>query len=130
MDPDDLHLAFQPHATSKLIEAGDLFRIRTLGFRGEALAAIAEVSRTRCQTRKAEALHGSEIAIDAGVCSAVRECATSPGTIIEVRNLFHNTPRAQDLFEGRLHRGGARRRDVHPDRPRASDGPSDLQVER
>src|SRR6188768_2811343 len=47
MDPDDLILAFQPHATSKLVEAEDLHRIRTLGFRGEALAAIAEISRVR-----------------------------------------------------------------------------------
>jgi DNA mismatch repair protein MutL len=92
MDPDDLLLAFQPHATSKLIEAGDLFRIRTLGFRGEALAAIAEISRTRCQTRTAEAATGSEITIEGGVASGVRECAASPGTVIEVRNLFHNTP--------------------------------------
>src|SRR3954454_7617228 len=53
MPPDDLPLAFRPHATSKLAEAEDLFRIRTLGFRGEALAAIAEVSRTRCQSRQA-----------------------------------------------------------------------------
>ena len=92
MDPDDLLLAFQPHATSKLIEAEDLFKIRTLGFRGEALAAIAEISRTRCQTRTADAANGSEIAIDGGVSGPVRECASSPGTVIEVRNLFHNTP--------------------------------------
>ena len=55
---DDLPLAFQPHATSKLAEADDLFRIRTLGFRGEALAAIAEVSKVRCQTRTAEEASG------------------------------------------------------------------------
>ena len=53
MSPDDLPLAFQPHATSKLADADDLFRIRTLGFRGEALAAVAEVARVRCQTRQA-----------------------------------------------------------------------------
>src|SRR5437660_4315096 len=56
--PDDLLLAFLPHATSKLAEADDLFRIRTLGFRGEALAAIAEVSRVRCQTRQEGAPEG------------------------------------------------------------------------
>ena len=50
MAPDDLTLAFQPHATSKLTDVEDLCRVRTLGFRGEALAAIAEVSRVRCQT--------------------------------------------------------------------------------
>src|SRR3954464_6556768 len=61
MDCDDLVLAFRPHATSKLAEAGDLCRIKTLGFRGEALAAIAEVSRVRCQTRTAAREHGSEL---------------------------------------------------------------------
>src|SRR5215217_622592 len=61
MEPDDLVLAFQPHATSKLAEAEDLFRIATLGFRGEALAAIAEVSKVRCQTRQADQPEGAEI---------------------------------------------------------------------
>src|SRR5512135_190051 len=90
--PDDLPLAFLPHATSKLAEAEDLFRISTLGFRGEALAAIAEVSKVRCQSRRADATEGSEIAIDAGQASSVRACGCPPGTVVEVRNLFHNTP--------------------------------------
>src|SRR5438105_13138097 len=91
MSPDDLVLAFQPHATSKLAEADDLYRIRTLGFRGEALAAIAEVSRVRCQSRTAEAAEGAEISIDAGVAGAVRAGGCPVGTIIEVRHLFYNT---------------------------------------
>ncbi len=92
MTPDDLPVAFQPHATSKLHDAEDLFRISTLGFRGEALAAIAEVSKVRCQSRQAETPDGAEIAIDAGVAGSVRACGCPPGTVFEVRNLFYNTP--------------------------------------
>src|SRR5580698_885879 len=92
MAADDLVLAFQPHATSKLAEADDLFRIRTLGFRGEALAAIAEVAKVRCQTRQASADHGWELTIEGGVFGPVKECGGPTGTAIEVRNLFHNIP--------------------------------------
>ncbi|MDX2038545.1 MAG: DNA mismatch repair endonuclease MutL [Isosphaeraceae bacterium] len=92
IDPDDLPLAFQPHATSKLVEADDLYRIRTLGFRGEALAAIAEVSKTTCRSRTADADSAHEIRIEAGRSSEVEPCSGSPGTVIEVRELFHNTP--------------------------------------
>ena len=92
MTPDDLPLAFLPHATSKLIEADDLFRIRTLGFRGEALAAIAEVSKVCCQTRTRDDEAGSELTINAGVATPIKACGCAVGTVIEVRHLFHNTP--------------------------------------
>src|SRR4051794_35030890 len=92
MEPDDLHLAFRPHATSKLAEAADLHRITTLGFRGEALAAIAEVSRVRCQSRPTSAEAGAELNIDAGRAAEIRPCGCPTGTVIEVRHLFHNTP--------------------------------------
>ncbi len=92
MSVDDLPLAFTPHATSKLAEADDLFRIATLGFRGEALAAIAEISRTRCQSRSANSPTGAEITIEGGVAGEVKDCGCPQGTVIEVRNLFFNTP--------------------------------------
>src|SRR3954452_16333344 len=92
MDPEDLPLAFRPHATSKLAGVEDLFRIATLGFRGEALAAIAEVAKVRCQTRTAAVAAGSELTIEGGQPAAVRPCGIPPGTVIEVRNLFFNTP--------------------------------------
>ena len=92
MAPDDLVLAFQPHATSKLAEADDLFRISTLGFRGEALAAISQVAKLRCQTRQAGAAVGSELLIEGGVFSPAESCGCSPGTVMEVRNLFYNIP--------------------------------------
>jgi DNA mismatch repair protein MutL len=92
MTADDLIPAFQPHATSKLADADDLFRVRTLGFRGEALAAIAEVAKVRCQTRHAEGAEGSELLIEGGIFGPVKKCGCPPGTVIEVRNLFYNIP--------------------------------------
>lgn len=92
IDPDDLPRAFLPHATSKLEDAEDLFRIRTLGFRGEALAAIAEVSRVTCTTRTPDSPTGWTLAIDAGKPAPLRESAAAFGTIMEVRNLFHAIP--------------------------------------
>src|SRR4051794_10403931 len=92
MDRDDLPVAFRPHATSKLAGSDDLFRIATLGFRGEALAAIAEVARVRCQSRPADAAVGAELTIEGGVAGAVKDCGCPPGTVIEIRNLFYNTP--------------------------------------
>ncbi|WP_165231270.1 DNA mismatch repair endonuclease MutL [Aquisphaera insulae] len=92
MSPDDLLLAFQPHATSKLADVEDLYRVKTLGFRGEALAAIAEVSRVRCQTRQADADQGSEIQIEAGIAGPIKGCGIPVGTVMEVRNLFFNVP--------------------------------------
>ncbi len=92
MEADDLQLAFLPHATSKLATADDLAQIRTLGFRGEALAAIAEISKVRCQTRKAGQSEGLELCIEGGSSGAIKPCGCPPGTVIEVRNLFYNTP--------------------------------------
>ncbi len=92
LDRDDLPLAFRPHATSKLATAEDLFQIRTLGFRGEALAAIAEVSKVRCQSRPEAEPVGAEIAIEGGVAGPIRDWGGPPGTVIEVRNLFFNVP--------------------------------------
>ena len=89
---DDLIPAFQPHATSKLADADDLFRVRTLGFRGEALAAIAEVAKIRCQTRQDSDAEGSELLIEGGIFGPVKKCGCPPGTVIEVRNLFYNIP--------------------------------------
>jgi DNA mismatch repair protein MutL len=89
---DDLPLAFRPHATSKLAEADDLNRIRSLGFRGEALAAIAEVSRVTCRTRTADEESGTEFTVEAGVAAPARDAAAPVGTTIDVRNLFFNTP--------------------------------------
>lgn len=89
---DDLSLAFASHATSKLTDAEDLFRIATLGFRGEALASIGGVAQVTLQSRPPEEACGSEVRCNGGDLSPVRPWNGSPGTRIEVRHLFYNTP--------------------------------------
>jgi DNA mismatch repair protein MutL len=90
--PDDLPLAFSSHATSKLRDADDLFRVATLGFRGEALASVGGVARVSLQSRTPDLTRGAEITCHGGELSEVRPWNGAPGTRIEVRHLFYNTP--------------------------------------
>ncbi|OHB40498.1 MAG: hypothetical protein A2069_00710 [Planctomycetes bacterium GWB2_41_19] len=92
MDAEDIALAFQSHATSKLQNADDLFAVRTLGFRGEALPSIGAVSHAGIISRVRGAIHGAEIKIDGGVLGKVKERGAPEGTQVEVRELFFNTP--------------------------------------
>ena len=89
---DELPLALASHATSKLVEADDLFRVGTLGFRGEALASIAEVSRLVLRSRTPESQSGGEIEAVGGSLGEVAPCGCPIGTAVEVHNLFFNTP--------------------------------------
>jgi DNA mismatch repair protein MutL len=91
MTPEDLELAVERHATSKL-PSGDLSSIATLGFRGEALPSIGAVARLAITTRTAEAQTGSTIVVEAGVKGPVRPAPASKGTRIEVTDLFAATP--------------------------------------
>lgn len=90
--PEDLLLAVKSHATSKIQSADDLFHVHTMGFRGEALASIAEVSRLRIRSRRADSSTGYEIAVDCGQIAPPQPCGCPVGTQIEVRQLFLNTP--------------------------------------
>ncbi|MEM7569975.1 MAG: DNA mismatch repair endonuclease MutL [Pseudomonadota bacterium] len=90
LTPDELALATERHATSKLPD-DDLVDIRALGFRGEALPSIASVSRFSMASRPAGA-EGFRIDIDAGQKSAPKPCAIQPGTEVDVRDLFYSTP--------------------------------------
>ncbi len=89
---DQLPLAVAPHATSKLTTADDLFRISTFGFRGEALASIAEISQFTIRSRTAAADAGAELTVRGGESSEVCPASCAVGTTMEVRNLFFNTP--------------------------------------
>lgn len=92
MDRDDLRLAFERHATSKIRTGRDLFQIRTLGFRGEALASIAAVARVTCVSSDRDDGLGWKIAIEGGTETSFGETAAPRGTDMIVRDLFFNTP--------------------------------------
>ncbi len=92
MSAEDAKLAFQRHATSKISAAEDLDHIRSFGFRGEALPSIAAVSRTKLLTRAKGDTAGTEVVIEGGHRVSVQPKACREGTIIEVRDLFFNTP--------------------------------------
>ena len=90
--PDQMMMAIASHATSKIEDAEDLFNVETLGFRGEALASIAEVSQMTVRSCADGATEGAELEINGGKAEPVKPCGCPVGTSIEVRNLFFNTP--------------------------------------
>lgn len=90
--PDDIEKAFMPHATSKISKIEDIYAISTLGFRGEALASIASVSNTILRSRTNESEFGREMSVSGGSINYVKDCGSSIGTTIEVKNLFYNVP--------------------------------------
>jgi len=92
MGPEDARAALERHATSKIASGEDLARIHTFGFRGEALPAIASVSRLRLRTRARGAPEGVEIELEAGKAIDVRAAGGPEGTRVEVAELFHNVP--------------------------------------
>jgi DNA mismatch repair protein MutL len=92
MTPDDALLAFERHATSKITSAEDLNAIKTLGFRGEALASIASVARVELVTKTIEAAAATRVLIEGGRMRDVKDAAHPKGTTINVRDLFFNVP--------------------------------------
>jgi DNA mismatch repair protein MutL len=96
----DLPLAFASHATSKLSTDEDLFRIATMGFRGEALASIGSVSHARILSRTADGETACEIFNRGGAISDPQAAAGNVGTVVEVRNLFFNVPARRKFIKG------------------------------
>ena len=96
---DQLPLAVTSHATSKIVDADDLFKVGTFGFRGEALASIAEISQTIIRSRTNDDDCGYELTINGGQHEPIEPVGAPVGTTIEVRQLFYNTPVRQKFLK-------------------------------
>ena len=89
---DDVEIAFERHATSKIRSAKDLIKVSTMGFRGEALASIAAIAKVELVTKTKDAEMGTRIIVEGGDVVLKEECGAPNGTTITVRELFFNTP--------------------------------------
>jgi len=92
MDREDVPLALQRYATSKVRKAEDLYAIRTLGFRGEALPSIAQVSKMTLRTRTPDSHSGTKLICEGGEIKSISETGCPTGTEVEVKDLFYNIP--------------------------------------
>ena len=95
---DELTLAVTSHATSKIVDADDLFRVGTFGFRGEALASICEVSQAMIRSKTENQECGFELLINGGHHEPIAPCGGTTGTTMEIRQLFYNTPVRQKFL--------------------------------
>ena len=106
---DDLEIAFERHATSKIREAADLESVKSMGFRGEALASIAAIAHVELVTKTEEDFTGSKIVLEGGDVLEKEETGAGKGTTITITDLFYNTPvrykfLKKDYTELRIHR--------------------------
>jgi len=99
MSVTDARMSFERHATSKIKDAKDLFAIKTLGFRGEALASIAAISQVELKTKRIEDELGSKIMIEGSKVTDQSPCTTSNGSSISVKNLFFNVPARRNFLK-------------------------------
>ncbi|MFN3555411.1 MAG: DNA mismatch repair endonuclease MutL [Bacteroidales bacterium] len=99
MSETDARMCFERHATSKISDAQDLFALRTMGFRGEALASIASVARVEMKTRKQDDALGTEIIMEGSRLELQQACQCAKGTSIAVKNLFFNTPARRNFLK-------------------------------
>ncbi|MDC7998914.1 DNA mismatch repair endonuclease MutL [Gilvibacter sediminis] len=99
MSAEDAQACFERHATSKIHQAEDLFKLHTKGFRGEALASIAAVAQVSLKTRTADDEVGTEVKIAGSEITEVSECVTPVGTVLSVKNLFFNIPARRNFLK-------------------------------
>lgn len=99
MSETDARMSFQRHATSKIEKADDLFRLRTNGFRGEALASIAAIAQVEMKTRREQDTAGIQINIEGSEVTDQQPCSFTKGTSISVKNLFYNVPARRNFLK-------------------------------
>jgi DNA mismatch repair protein MutL len=95
----DARMSFERHATSKIRKAEDLFAIRTMGFRGEAMASIAAIAQVELKTRRHEDELGTCIIIEGSEVISQEACSANTGTSISIKNLFYNTPARRNFLK-------------------------------
>ncbi len=99
MSETDARMCFERHATSKIKEANDLFSIRTMGFRGEAMASIAAIAQVELKTRRNQDEVGTKLHVEGSVIKKHEPCQTPVGTSISVKNLFYNVPARRNFLK-------------------------------
>jgi DNA mismatch repair protein MutL len=99
MSESDARMCFERHATSKILKAEDLFHIRTMGFRGEAMASIAAVAQVELKTRNAFSETGTSVQIEGSRVLLQEPCTSQPGTSISVKNLYFNIPARRNFLK-------------------------------
>lgn len=99
MSPSDARMCWERHATSKIEQAEDIFHVKTMGFRGEALASIASVAQVELKTKTADDTVGSLIYIEGSEVKKQEAVATAQGTSITVKNLFYNIPARRNFLK-------------------------------
>ena len=98
MSETDARMSFERHATSKIRQAKDLFAIRTMGFRGEAMASIAAIAHVEMKTRRQSDELGTKIVIEGSQIKTQEACQNPAGTSISVKNLFYNVPARRNFL--------------------------------
>lgn len=99
MSPTDARMCWERHATSKITQAEDIYQVRTMGFRGEALASIASVAQVELKSRTADEVIGTLIQIEGTEIKTQEPVATQQGTSISVKNLFYNIPARRNFLK-------------------------------